>query len=136
MTREEILLKQNELFSERKLHFGRLFWQTPTIFIAICVLVASLLKDLQAPVIWWFILTVGALLVLVAYIGFRHKKNEDQYEQPMRDIETELAKNCEEKMFHAPLSKAYGARFATSVALLAIGALLIVLGFLGVGGII
>lgn len=121
MTREQFLLKQYEIFSERKLHFGKLFWQTPTIFIALCVFVASIIKDLTSPIVWWFFLAVGLLLMLISYIGYRHKTNEDQYEILMQEIEVELQNQFENKIFHAPLSKPFGARFITSLSLFVIG---------------
>jgi hypothetical protein len=72
--------------------------------------------------------SAGGLLLLLAYIGYRHKQNEDQYELLMREIEEELYKNQGAQIFHAPLSKLYGARFITSVLLFSIGVTLFFFG--------
>ncbi len=128
MAREKMLIKQYEIFSERKLHFGRLFWQIPTIFIGLCIFVASIIDDLGAPAVWWFVLISGFLMILIAYIGYRLMANEDKYESLMHEIENELERQFGNRLYHSPLSKKFGARFATSTSLLVIGIILIVMG--------
>ena len=117
MTRKEILLKQYEIFSHRKLHFGKLFWQMPTIFIATCAFFANVVKDLNAPHLWWFVLMISSLLFLITYIGYRLQINENEYEKLMYDIEKELYSDLEGNIYQAHLSKKLGSRLITVIVL-------------------
>jgi hypothetical protein len=125
MDRDEALLRQYEVFSERKLHFGQLFWQIPAVFLGLCVLVANALKDSSPALVGWLLLAAGTFLILIAYIAHRLRLNEDAYEQCLRQIEVSLVETIGSSFQLAPLSRKSGARFWTTIVLAFAGVILI-----------
>jgi hypothetical protein len=125
MNNLEILLKQYEIYSLRKQHFGSLFWQIPALFLGVCVLITSVYKDLTGNTRWIFLMLIGLLLILVSYIAKRLKDNEDCYEVMLIEIEYFLKTKVGEGFQIAPKSKAYGARFYAVCAYAGIGIVLV-----------
>lgn len=125
--KEEALLKQYEIFSQRKLHFGRLFWQIPATFVALCVVLTGIFRNAKEPLKWWLLLVAGAVLVLISYIAHKLQVNEDLYEILMHNIETSLRKSFGDEVQYAPSSKKLGARFWTTVMLVSFGFVLMII---------
>ncbi|MFC1663848.1 hypothetical protein ACFL0A_01860 [Patescibacteria group bacterium] len=130
MKREELLIKQYEVLSERKLHFGRLFWQIPTVFMGICILIANIFKEFEPLILWWFIVITGLLLILMGYIAHRLRTNEDNYDLLMERIEKELKKKVGPSFQVVPLSKKFGAKFWTTVSFVFLGFVLLIIGLI------
>lgn len=107
MDREEILLHQYEVFANRKLHFGRLFWQIPAVFIAIGVLTVNFLDGMVGSTLGWFFIAIGILLMVIAYIAHRLRSMEDLYEKLMKEIEESIRETVGTSFKVAPAISAF-----------------------------
>lgn len=126
MNQTDILLKQYEIFSQRRQHFGALFWQVPALFLTACALIATVIKDADGLIRSCFLLGIGILLLLISYVAKRLKENEDQYEVLLAEIERSLRELCGTGVVCAPRSRRYGARFCAilTYAIIAIAILI------------
>jgi len=119
--REDLLIKQYEIFSNQRRHFGSLFWQIPALFLGICALIGNMIKDARGDLRWALLLTAGALLVLISYVACRMRINEDIYENLMQNIEMTLRDSGCADFKVAPRSKRVGARSAAIIAYALLG---------------
>lgn len=123
----ELLVKQYEIFANKKLHFNGLFWQIPAVFVAICAFIVSIFKDSQGGLKWLFILVVGLGLCLMSYVAHRLRTNIDSYEDKLANLQDVVKKYLGDDFQDSPRSKKYGSRFAVTIFYLALGLFLIVL---------
>jgi hypothetical protein len=106
----DVLLKQYELFSARKLHFGRLFWSVLGIFTAICLALANLIEARKASAFPLGLMVMGCFTIAISYVGHRLRQNEDSYERILRQIENSLSERYGPHIVLAPFSRQFGAR--------------------------
>lgn len=102
-------LTQYRAFSEARLHFSRLYFQTVAFILLAGLLAAVLLRD--APEAWrsWLLLAGGLGLIQTAFITWRLRRTEAQYESLLRDLEGATAAT--------PLSGRLGAKTLVTVSL-------------------
>ena len=127
-TGNDALLVQYRVISERRLHFGRMFWQNIAFVLAMLLLGGVVLRDAGSGRLPWLALAAGMVLILTGFIVHRIRQIEDDCEGLMRTIEERLvASGCTDCVV-APLSRRFGARFAVTLCLVLVGAGLVLLG--------
>ena len=96
-------------FSDARLHFSRLYFQTVAFILLVGLLAAVLLRD--APDAWrgWLLLAGGIAMIQTAFITFRLRRTEAQYEGLLRDLEGAAPAT--------PLSGRLGAKTLVTVSL-------------------
>ena len=131
-TPAELLLRQYELSEERRKYFGSQFMQTTGGVIAIFSLLVGLLGG--KPEIAAFLRAVlvigGIAFVLLAYLGYRLGKRQDDCEETMEKIESTLVGMGYPFVAEMPKgAKQFGARTAIVIFLVLVGLFLVVSGF-------
>lgn len=106
-------------FSEARLHFSRLYFQTVAFILLAGLLGAVLLRD--AVGVWrgWLLVAAGLALVQTAFISWRLRQTEAQYETLLRALEVDP---------ETPASGRFGAKTVVTPSLAVAGVALIAAG--------
>lgn len=131
MSNISAVLVQYQVFAERRLHYGRMFWANIAFLIVVLIVVLALALRQQGFELSWIMLGSGAATVQMSYIAHRLKRLEDQYEQLMHDLEVAMQAAGEKDIIVAPRSSRLSARTMTVLSLVAMGA-----GLMGFGLVI
>ncbi|EGF91847.1 hypothetical protein ABI_02790 [Asticcacaulis biprosthecium C19] len=124
------LQTQYATLNDRRLHFGRAFWQSIAFHIACLIAVAFLLRglNLSTPLLGAAGAALGMATLLMAFIAWRLQRLEVQYEFDLRAIEDHWIAAGETGIQRPAVSGRFGSRLAVVAALALFGAGLIGLG--------
>ena len=125
----ETLLTQYSVLSERRLHFGRMYWQNIAFHGAALLAAAAIFRSVTGPWLGAILILAGLATLLMGFIASRLRGLEVQYETLLGKIEDALIAQGHEAVQKAPVSGRYGARFLVNLALAGAGLALIVWGF-------
>jgi hypothetical protein len=124
------LQSQYASLTERRLHFGRMFWQNVAFHIAGLLAAAFLLRQVNPGAPWPGVVVCGFGLatLLMAYIAYRLVRLETLYEGQLRAIEEHWIAAGEAGIQCSPVSDRSSSRLAVIAALAVAGVVLILLG--------
>lgn len=114
-------LAQYRAFSEARLHFSRLYFQTVAFILLAGLLAAVLLRDATDPWRGWLVLAAGVALIQTAFISWRLRRTEGLYEARLAALEVRGDPTT-------PTSGRFGAKSLVTVSLAVAGAALIAVG--------
>jgi len=123
------LLAQYAVLSERGMHFGRLFWQSIAFHFVMLLGAAAVFRDLQGSALGDALILAGLATLLMAFVAWRVWVTEKKYEALLTAIEDTLKSQGATAIQSSPPSDRRGARFAVSVSVGILGAVLIAFGF-------
>jgi len=130
--RVKILLEQYKLLEERRKTFGNQFMQVIGFFIAMFTLLVGFLGGANEPLLNKAIQVAGVVFIIIAFLGYRLGKRQDDCEKNMVEIEGFF-----EGIVHKPVSSfprgahKFGARKVIVGAMVIGGLLLFVFSFIG-----
>jgi hypothetical protein len=119
------VLVQYQVFAERRLHFGRMFWANIAFMIVVLLVALYFTPEEAAPLVRFLIGGLGLATVQMAYIVHRLRKMEDQCEKLMHDIEVTLKEAGHAGVLIAPRSGRFSARSMAVLSLALLGLALI-----------
>lgn len=122
------LLTQYSVLSERRLHFGRMYWQNIAFHGAGLLAAAAIFKDLTGAWLAVVLVLAGLATLLMGFIASRLRGLEVTYETLLGNIEDALIADGHKAVQKAPVSGRYGARYLVNLALGAAGLALIAWG--------
>ena len=126
MDKDIILTAQYKVYNERRLHFGRMFFQNIALHI-IGIIAIFAFRELSLGKLSLVLLyCVGPASILIAFIAGRLRKLEAVYEHHLRNIEDQWIAEGIEGVQRAPVSGKFGARNLV-VIILALGGMLFTL---------
>jgi len=126
--KQDPLATQYAVLSERRLHFGRMYWQNIGLLCIGLIAAAAVFRDLVAPWLGLALLVAGVATLLMSYIATRLRGLEVAYEKLLGEIEDSWIAAGISGIRKAPVSGAGGARTTVNLALAFAGALLCVAG--------
>lgn len=112
-------LARYRAFSEARLHFSRLYFQTVAFILLAGLLGAVVLRDVEGAWRGWLLVAAGLALIQTAFISWRLRQTEAQYETLLRALEVDPV---------TPASGRFGAKTVVTLSLAVAGASLIVAG--------
>ena len=122
------LTTQYTVLAERRLHFGRMYWQNIGLLCIGLVIAAGVFRGLTGVWLGVALAIAGGATLLMAFIAMRLRGLEVAYEILLRNIEDAWIAAGVVHIQRAPVSGSTGARYAVNVALAATGAALIAAG--------
>jgi ABC-type iron transport system FetAB permease component len=122
------VLVQYQVFAQRRLHFGQMFWANIAFMIVILIVIFSVASWQGADAIIIAMLGLGTATIQMAYIAHRLRKMEDQCEQLMHEVEVRLTEAGHLGVLVAPRSGRFSARSMAVLSLAALGMALVALG--------
>jgi hypothetical protein len=124
----DAVLVQYQVYAQRRLHFGRMFWANIAFMIVVLIVIAAVVRGALRLELGWVSLGAGFATVQMAYIAHRLRKMEDQCEQLMTDIEVTLKETGQVGVVIAPRSGRWSARNMAVMSLGFLGAVLLAVG--------
>ncbi len=124
----EPLITQYTVLSERRLHFGRMYWQNIGLLCIGMIAAAAVFRDLAGPWLGIALIAGGLATLLMAFIAMRLRGLEVAYEFLLRNIEEAWIAAGVVSVQKAPVSGAGGARHIVNFALGAAGLVLVAAG--------
>ncbi|HWE46559.1 MAG TPA: hypothetical protein VG407_11070 [Caulobacteraceae bacterium] len=124
------LTTQYAVLAERRLHFGRMYWQNIGLHVAGLLAAAAIFRNLTGTPLAIALGIAGLATLLMAFIASRLRKLEVEYEGLLANIEAAWRAGGDTHVQLSPVSGRYGARFAVNLALAVGGVVLILLGLL------
>lgn len=131
---QDPLLVQYQVLSDQRLHFGRLYWQSIAFLFALLLGGIAILEDLSILPLSIGLMLTASLCGLMGFVAHRLKRLEQRYEAALEAIEVALQEKGHSDIQVAPKSGQYGARFAVTIGLFALSAVLYVLSALELFG--
>jgi len=127
------LQTQYTALNERRLHFGRMFWQNIAFHIIAVLLVLFLLVQVKAdqPALMAALVAIGVATLLMSFIAHRLQRLEAIYETHLAAIETHWLAAGEIGIQRPPVSGRFSSRLIVIWALGLVGLLFILLGLAG-----
>lgn len=128
--RTKILMEQYKLLEERRKTFGNQFMQVIGFSIALFTLLVGFLGGKNVVFFPVVLRVSGIVFMIIAFLGYRLGKRQDDCEKKMVEIETVLS-----EILHSPVislphgAKTFGARKLIVTTLIIGGLLLIVFSF-------
>lgn len=123
MDKDIILTAQYKVYNERRLHFGRMFFQNIALHIVGIIAIFAFRELSPGKLSLILLYCVGPACMLIAFIAWRLRKLETIYEHHLRNIEDQWIAHGTEGVQRAPISEKFGARNLV-VIILALGGLL------------
>ncbi len=125
------LQTQYTSLTERRMHFGRLFWQSVAFHIAGVMVAIYLINDtaLLRPAIIGVFAAIGLATWLIAFIAYRLQSLEAVYEHHLAAIEAHWLETGETGIQRSPVSKPFSSRLMVVAALGLTGFVFVPLGF-------
>ena len=124
------LLVQYQVFAQRGMHFGRLYWQSIAFHLVVLLAAAALFRDLSGMWLSGALLVAGAATLLMAFVVSRLWVQESRFEALLTNLETELRGQGYAAIQIAPSAGRRGARYAVNLAIGLLGAVLTVAGLI------
>ena len=122
------LSAQYASLTERRIHFGKMYWQNIGLHCAGLLAAAAIFRDLAAPWLGVALAIAGAATLLMAYIAARIRTLEVSYERALGAIEEAWIAAGHVSVQRAPISGPRGARFAVNLTLALAGAVMLAIG--------
>ncbi|MFO0991876.1 MAG: hypothetical protein U1E67_08105 [Hyphomicrobiales bacterium] len=127
------LQTQYTVLNERRLHFGRMFWQNIAFHIIGVLLVFYLLIQMKVdrPALVVALVVIGLATLLMSFIAHRLQRLEVIYENHLAAIETTWLAAGEAGIQRPPVSGRFSSRLIVIWALALVGLIFILLGLAG-----
>ena len=127
------LQTQYTVLNERRLHFGRMFWQNIAFHIVGVLLVLYLLVQMkpERPTVAIALVAIGLATLLMSFIAHRLQRLEVIYENHLAAIETHWLATGETGIQRPPVSGRFSSRLIVIWALGLVGLVFILLGLAG-----
>jgi hypothetical protein len=127
------LQTQYTVLNERRLHFGRMFWQNIAFHIIGVLLVFYLLFQMKVerPAFIIALVAVGLATLLMSFIAHRLQRLEVIYENHLAAIEAHWLATGEAGIQRPPVSGRFSSRLIVIWALGLVGLIFILLGLAG-----
>lgn len=122
------LLTQYSVLSERRLHFGRMYWQNIAFHAAGLLGAAAIFKDSTGALLGGVLVLAGIATLLMGFIASRLRRLEVTYETLLGNIEDALIADGNKAVQKAPVSGPYGARYLVNLSLGGAGLALVIWG--------
>lgn len=124
------LLVQYQVFAQRGVHFGRLYWQSIAFHLVMLLAAAAVFRDLSGIWLGGALLVAGVATFLMAFVVSRLWVQESRFEALLANLETELRGQGHAAVQTGPSAGRRGARFAVNLAIGLLGAGLAIAGLI------
>ena len=127
------LQTQYTVLNERRLHFGRIFWQIIAFHIMVVLVVLYLLIQMKVerPALSVALVAIGLATLLMSFIAHRLQRLEVIYETHLAAIEMHWLATGEAGIQRPPVSGRFSSRLIVIWALGLVGLVFILLGLAG-----
>ncbi|MEQ1783005.1 MAG: hypothetical protein ABMA14_16735 [Hyphomonadaceae bacterium] len=124
----EPLLVQYQAFTQRGMHFGRLYWQSIAFHFLLLLATAAIFRDLSGVALAVALMLAGLATLLMAFVVRRLWTQEGAYDLLLTNIETELRAQGHVAIQLSPAAGRRGARYMVNLSIAALGVALIIAG--------
>lgn len=122
------LLTQYQAFTQRCMHFGRLYWQSIAFHLVLLLAAAAIFRDFTGPALALALMLAGLATLLMAFVVRRLWAQEGAYELLLTNIETALRAQGHPAIQPSPAGGRRGARYMANLSIAALGVALILAG--------